>query len=196
VNRGVNRAQGIAAAMALALPLCLGSCIPRVDDARSPRPAVTPAPRPATPAPATVAPAPGPASGNPATGAVSPGTWTYVRQPGGSIARFGVTGNAAAPALAWVACTSASRTVSIGRTNISGASSMMRIRTSFGTLEWPATAATGQQAGLAAERAASDKGLDWISYSRGQFTIDLPGQAPLALPTWAEPARVIQDCRR
>ena len=48
---------------------------------------------------------------------------------------------------------------------------------------------------LEAMRTASDPGLDQIAFSRGRITIEQPGQPTLVLPTWAEPVRVIEDCR-
>jgi hypothetical protein len=111
-----------------------------------------------------------------------------------TIARF-----IAAPASkveAWVRCDTKDRTVTIGHNTATGDARMMTVRTTFGLLQWPASPAAGTGGlGLGATRAANDPGLDQIAFSRGRFTIELPGTAPLVLPTWAEPARVIEDCR-
>jgi hypothetical protein len=42
---------------------------------------------------------------------------------------------------------------------------------------------------------ANDRFLDEIVFSRGRFTVEVPGLPMLVLPAWAEPARVIEDCR-
>lgn len=42
---------------------------------------------------------------------------------------------------------------------------------------------------------ANDRFLDQIVFSRGRFTVEVPGLPVLILPSWAEPARVIEDCR-
>ncbi|MFT3967172.1 MAG: hypothetical protein QM690_14955 [Sphingobium sp.] len=122
------------------------------------------------------------------------GTWTYVRDSRSTVARFGTGGNA----LAWIRCDLAARTIAVGRQGRGGSAdgaAMMTIRTTFGALQWPARGAAGTPPGTEAARGASDPGLDQIAFSRGRFTVELPGMAPLVLPTWAEPVRVIEDCR-
>jgi hypothetical protein len=42
---------------------------------------------------------------------------------------------------------------------------------------------------------ASDPFLDQIVFSRGRFAVEAQGQARLILPTWPEPARVVEECR-
>lgn len=37
--------------------------------------------------------------------------------------------------------------------------------------------------------------LDAMAFSRGRFAVEVQGMAPLALPSWPEVARVIDDCR-
>jgi hypothetical protein len=32
-------------------------------------------------------------------------------------------------------------------------------------------------------------------FSRGRFTVEVPGAPMLVIPAWPEPARVIEDCR-
>lgn len=124
---------------------------------------------------------------------VTPGNWTYVPDGRWTIARFVAPGSGVA---AWVRCDTADRTVTIGHNGATGESRMMTVRTTFGVLQWPAQPATGGTAkGMGATRAAQDPGLDRIAFSRGRFTIELPGLPPLVLPTWAEPVRVIEDCR-
>ena len=44
--------------------------------------------------------------------------------------------------------------------------------------------------------AATDPLLDQIAFSRGRFAVAAPGAVLLVVPSWAEPARAIEDCRR
>jgi hypothetical protein len=43
--------------------------------------------------------------------------------------------------------------------------------------------------------AATDPLLDAIAFSRGRFAVEAPGLPTLILPTWPEPARVVEECR-
>jgi hypothetical protein len=42
---------------------------------------------------------------------------------------------------------------------------------------------------------AADSLLDEIAFSRGRWALSALGTPVLVVPTWAEPARVIEDCR-
>jgi hypothetical protein len=157
----------------------LAACVPQPKVAVSPVPA---APPPAPPPPVA-----------PATDwqdwPVTPGNWSYAREAGGSTARF---------AGLWLRCDMTTRNVTIGRDAVvdtTDGSGMMTLRTSYGVLQWPAQRVVASNPATVAARAASDTGLDWIAFSRGRFTVELPGSQPLVVPVWAEPARVIEDCR-
>lgn len=43
---------------------------------------------------------------------------------------------------------------------------------------------------------ADDPLLDNITFSRGRFSVELPGLPMLVMPSWPEPARVVEECRR
>ncbi len=43
---------------------------------------------------------------------------------------------------------------------------------------------------------ATDPLLDQIAFSRGRFAVAAPGAALLVVPSWAEPAKAIEDCRK
>jgi hypothetical protein len=43
--------------------------------------------------------------------------------------------------------------------------------------------------------AASDPLLDAIAFSRGRFLVSVGGGSPIAVPSWPEAARSIEDCR-
>lgn len=173
-------------ALLAALPCCTPTIVPEPGGRPAPAP---PSPPPAPPSPvAQVRPGP-----DLADWAVAPGTWTYARDSRTATARFGMAG--AAPT-AWLRCDLTSRSITVGRTAGAQAaatpSAMMTVVTSFGRSDWPANAVSG---GMGAVRGASDPGLDAIAFSRGRFALMLAGQAPVVLPSWAEPVRVIEDCR-
>ncbi len=123
---------------------------------------------------------------------LTPGTWTYEQRPGATIARFG----AGEAVQAWVRCDLANHAVAVGRVARAGElTSMVSVRTTFGTVEWPARAVGRPVAGMEALRGASDPGLDQIAFSRGRFALMLRDQPNIIVPAWAEPARVVEDCR-
>ena len=54
---------------------------------------------------------------------------------------------------------------------------------------------SNQAAVIEARLAANDPLLDAMAISKGRFAIEVPGQAALFVPSWAEVTRVIEDCR-
>ena len=70
------------------------------------------------------------------------------------------------------------------------------LRTSAGNLAWAGAPSPDGPVALRITRPGSDVGLDWIAFSRGRISIELPGRPRLIVPVWAEVARVIEDCRR
>ena len=149
-----------------------------------------PAPRPqARPAPLPVpAPAPSPPPVGWADLPLTPGTWTWAQEGGDSTASFGPAG---AP-LFTLRCNAANRAVSFQRASAAGGGAM-QIRTSFGARSLPMT----PDAPFAnATLSARDPFLDSVMFSRGRFSVEVAGAPPLILPSWAEVARVIEDCRR
>jgi len=150
--------------------------------AETPRP---PQPAPVRPAPPPRAPPPAPRpewEDLPAT----PGTWSYFDEPYATEARFAAGGE---PSFI-VRCDPRSRQVSLLRPGVAGAGSMT-IRTSSGARSFPLSAAGA----AAATVSQSDPFLDGIAFSRGHFSVEIPGSAMLVLPAWPEPARVVEDCR-
>jgi hypothetical protein len=162
-----------------ALALVAG-CVPPA--APPPPPAPAPAPAP-TPAPA---PPPAPLAADWQDWPRTPGDWRYARDASGSTASFGAAGARVATAR----CDRAARTVTL--TRIGGTAAPLTVRTSATTRVLRAVAAPD---GGAVTLAASDRLLDAMVFSRGRFTLEQPGLAPLVLPPWAELARVIEDCR-
>lgn len=156
--------------MVLAALAAMSACVPKPV---APPPAPEPAPRPA-PAPA---PAPPPADWRDLP--LTPGGWVYASEAADSQARFG----ASAPSFT-VRCDRASRQIILTREG--AAAGAMTIRTSFGARSFPTSSA---------RIGARDPILDSMAFSRGRFTVQVPGTAMLVIPSWPEPARVIEDCR-
>ncbi len=74
----------------------------------------------------------------------------------------------------------------------------MTIRTTGGDMQWPVmpgSAPGGAASYAVATRAAVDGGFDRMIFSRGRFAVESLGAAPIAVPAWAEVARVVEDCR-
>jgi hypothetical protein len=153
--------------MAIAAALLAG-CAARPKPAPSPAPVARPAPAP----PVAEAPAGAPADWPDRP--LSPGDWTYAGHPGGSEARYG--------AALRLRCDSGRRSLTILRAGAGGA---LRVRTTYGERSIAAGAAL----------AAGDPLLDEMAFSRGRFAVEADGLEPLIVPAWAEPARVVEDCR-
>ena len=106
------------------------------------------------------------------------GDWRYAQDAAGSSASFG---NAVT-----IRCIRATRMITLSRTGATGAA--LTVQTSYGRKDLPA-------AGGVATLNASDPLLDQIAFSRGRFTVEAAGTSIVVMPTWAEPARVVEDCR-
>lgn len=168
---------------ALAMPfLLLASCVGAPE--RPPVPA--PAPRPAP----VARPAPPPAPVEWQDRATTPGDWRYQVDGAGSVALFGAVPDTS---LFILRCDKANRRISVLRSGI--AQTAMTVRTSYGAVSWPASAAAGTIPATQAIRAANDATLDQIAYSRGRFAVEVQGLDTLILPAWAEVSRVVEDCR-
>jgi hypothetical protein len=103
------------------------------------------------------------------------GQWSYVATTTGGEARYGTHLS--------LLCNRSSRIVTISRPGVPVAA--LTIVTDS---QWRALPPNGQLA-------ASDPLLDAIAFSRGRFLVS-GGSAPvLALPSWPEAARAVEDCR-
>ncbi len=164
-------AAWLASAGAAAL---LSGCAGRPAPAPAPEAIVRPAPAP-VPAPP---PPPEPSQQDSPDPPLTPGDWSYAEGASGSVASFG-SGGAERFSLR---CDPGRRRILLTR---EGSRPALRVRTTY-----------GQRAlAPAAELAADDSLLDEMAFSRGRFTVEADGLAPLILPTWPEPVRVIEDCR-
>ena len=118
------------------------------------------------------------------------GNWSYTTEPGGTQTSFvGASGIAQLT----IRCTRANRAVTISKPSSSPVTTLSVWTTS--TSRTLAATYDASGARVTATLAATDPLLDAIVFSRGRFGVSLPGSPPLVLPPWAEPARVIEDCR-
>jgi hypothetical protein len=154
------------------------------------------APKP-TPTPYRPAPPPSPAPAPTPTLAadwrdwpMTPGTWVYRRDARGSIALFGPAGT---DALATLRCDAAAHRIYLSRAGTS--TQPFTIRTTSITRALPVQPTGGAQPYVAVALDPRDSLLEAIGFSRGRFTIEQAGSAPLVLPPYAELERVTQDCR-
>jgi hypothetical protein len=118
------------------------------------------------------------------------GNWGYAPATDGSEAVFT---NASGSRQLWLHCTRATRRITISRAATAAAPSI-NVWTSSQTRSVASSfnPATGR---LTIEVAAFDSLLDAIASSRGRIAFTVGPQPPLVVPPWAEPARVIEDCR-
>lgn len=155
--------------------------------------AVAPPPPPtrAAPPPPSVS---APRSSNWEDWRATPGDWGYRKDARGSIALFGQPGT---NALFVVRCDQASARIYMSRSGSFpvGQSGQMTVRTSSTVRTLSAGNSNESPPYIASELLASDRLLDAMAYSRGKFVITVRGADDLVVPTWAEFARVVEDCR-
>lgn len=169
------------AAPLAALLAVIAGCVP------APRPAPPP-PRPAAPPPA--APPPAPLAADWQDWPVTPGTWRYERDARGSRALFGMPG---ADARAVLRCDRAERRMFLSRAGTAATPITVRTTSTTRSLAARPSGATPPYAAVALS--PTDPLLDAIAFTRGRFTLEQAGTAPLVLPPWSEVSRVIEDCR-
>ena len=105
---------------------------------------------------------------------IAPGQWSYAATATGSEARYG--------AYLVLRCDRATRTVTVMRPGI--APGVLTVVTDSTTRNLP----------VGGRLLANDPILDAIAFSRGRFIVS-GGGAALAIPSWPEAARSIEDCR-
>ncbi len=187
--RGVDRLSVSRSAALLPVLGLIASCT------AVPPPPVAPVPAP-RPAPASPPPAPAPVD-NGLSWEVAPvasGGWSYGTDGASTVASFGVDG--ASPSLR-LRCTPATRQITLSLLVNRSAPAPVIIRTSAGLLNWPATLPPRQDLVTEMEinRPATDNGFDWLAFTRGRFSVEVPDAPRLIVPFGTEIARVIEDCR-
>ena len=118
------------------------------------------------------------------------GTWSYAPATDGSEAVFA---NASGNPQLWVHCSRATRRVTISRA-AAAAAPALNVWTSSLTKSVTSSfsPATGR---LTIDLSNFDPLLDAIASSRGRVGFSVGTQPSLVVPSWAEVARVIEDCR-
>ncbi|HEY0147875.1 MAG TPA: hypothetical protein VGB70_02610 [Allosphingosinicella sp.] len=155
----------------IGLMMGTASCAPKP----APEPERPPVRQAPTPPPPRPAPPPAPAVGWEDM-ALTPGDWVYSEN--GPSATYGA-------GLFTVRCDRAARRISLVR---SGAAGPLVIRTSY-------AARTLNGAANGVVLPVNDPFLEQMIFSRGRIAVEAEGQARLILPSWAEPARVVEECR-
>jgi hypothetical protein len=107
--------------------------------------------------------------------ALAPGQWTYSATGNGSVASY--------DSHLSLRCDRATRTVTISRG--AGAPVQLTIATDAMTRTLP----------VGGRLLANDPLLDAIAFSRGRFLVAGGGGGVIAVPSWPEAARSIEDCR-
>ncbi len=125
----------------------------------------------------------------------APGDWVYRPEPRGGLALFG---RHQGPADLVVACDRPSGRILLSRFGLmpSGLAAQMIVRATDASRSYPAQASMALPGYISAELAAKDPMLDAMVHSRGAFLISVAGTEDLIVPTWAEFARVVEECRR
>ncbi|MDB5698466.1 MAG: hypothetical protein JWN69_1270 [Alphaproteobacteria bacterium] len=155
-----------------------------------PEPSSPPPPAPSAPARLPPPPPPSPPPIDWRDLPLTPGTWSYRGDAAGSEALFG----AGAQATFALRCDRTRGEISLAREGITSGNTMT-VRTSSGARNFPLAVRSEPAAAVIATVNAADRFLDSMAFSRGRFTVEVPGTARLVIPAWAEPARVIEDCR-
>ena len=172
------------------LPLAAGLAALTAACVAPPRPVPVPVPVHVPLPPPRPAPAPPPADWRDAP--QTPGDWRWSATGTTSQASYGAAG--AAP-LVTLTCDRTSRTVLLARAGQASASVPMTVRTTSSLRLLSSDPAAGRPGGITTRLAPRDPLLDAIAFSRGRFTVEVAGLAPLYLPSWPELSRVIEDCR-
>jgi hypothetical protein len=120
-----------------------------------------------------------------------PGDWIYTRTTLGSQAVYGPPASEAAFI---IRCEAGRRQITLEREGV-GTAPRLIIRTTTLDRTLSGTARREPLAYTSATLPASDPLLDAMAFSRGRFAVETDGLPTLVLPTWPEPARVVEDCR-
>lgn len=121
---------------------------------------------------------------------LAPGDWVYRQDERGSIALFGPVG---ANAVVTLRCDRARRTVYLAREGRSVGAIV--VRTSSAMKEFAGAPTGGTPPYIATEITPTDSILDAMALSRGRIAINVAGHQPIAIPSWAEITRIVEDCR-
>ncbi len=155
-----------------------GCSQPRVEP--SPRPSQRPAPRPAPLAPA--------GGDDWREAPLTPGTWSWTRENGHSVARFGA-------GRLVLRCDRGAAQVRLELPGEADGPVPLVILTDTARKDLTAGPLAGTTGMIAASLPVRDPVLDAMVFSRGRFAIIASGAARLIVPSWPEVGRVVEDCR-
>ncbi len=119
------------------------------------------------------------------------GDWVYRRDERGSIGLFGASGK---NAIVTLRCDTQRRRIYLGREG-AGRGGNMVVRSSSSMKEFAAIPTGATPAYLASEIMPNDPILDAMAFSRGRIAIQVTGEPSIAIPSWAEITRIVEDCR-
>jgi hypothetical protein len=124
---------------------------------------------------------------------IAQGDWVYRSDDRGSIALFGPAGR---DAIVTLRCDRSRARIYFSRADDTGTrGGNMTIRASSALKQFSAQSVGGTPAYIAAEIAPGDSFLDAMIFTRGRIAVEAVGQQSIAVPVWAEIAKVVQDCR-
>jgi hypothetical protein len=168
----------------LGVMVAIAACVPRPRDQQ-------PAPPPQVQQPLPQPPAPPPPAIPWQDAPLAQGAWYYSNTGSTSQALFGPPNS---EAIFVVRCDRARREISLSRAG-TPSSNVMTVRTSTSARNYYVTAQREPLPYVSAVLPGNDRFLDEMAFSRGRFAVENQGLAVLVLPTWPEPARVVEDCR-
>ncbi len=183
----------LTAAGAIAVTFGLAACVSSPAPIAAPAPQATSTPAP-TPTPTT---APLPVVQEPVFASYldapqTPGTWTYVSEPGETLALYGTDPQNPAFILRCGAGEiGLARVVSTQSTQ----ARVMSITTETTRRQLTASPIANRQPLAATTLDPRDPLLDAMAITKGRFSVQVEGERTLYLPAWVEVSRVIEDCR-
>ena len=123
---------------------------------------------------------------------IAPGNWVYRRDARGSIALFGPQGD---DAILTIRCDRDRNRVFLSRAGKASGKRQMVVRTTSKAETLKARPTDGAPPYSAVALHPDSYLLDRIVFSRGRFAVETSGLPPVAIPTWPEFTRVVEDCR-
>lgn len=178
------------AAGAIALTFGIAACVPASAPPAPPPPVAQPTPTPAPPPP------PPPVVQEPVYDSYldapqTPGTWTYVAEPGETLAIYGTSPR---DPVFLMRCAGGQIGLARVTASTSAASRAMSVTAETVNRQLQASPVAGR-AIVAATLSPRDPLLDAMAITKGRFAVGVEGERTLYLPAWVEVSRVIEDCR-
>ena len=118
------------------------------------------------------------------------GRWVYRSLPAATEADFV---DSTGTVRLMMRCNRAGRIVSLIRTGVPAAAPSLSVWTTSTSRSLPSSFQSMKE--LTATLTATDPLLDAIAFSRGRFATGASGAPMVAVPVWAELARIVEDCR-